>query len=78
MTIPMIPPTEAERLVARKVLAYYFETASMVLTKTDQETPHEWARGAEVWIDLLGRDPEKEMLDYLEEYKAGHDKFADE
>jgi len=74
----MAAPTKAERMAARKVLAYYEKIASKVLTKTDQERPHEWARGAEVWADLLRRDPEKEMLDYLDEYKAGHDKFADE
>lgn len=69
----MMKPTLEEREIARKVLEYYEEISSMVLTKTDQERPTEWQRGAEVWIELLGRDPEKEMLDYLAEYKAGHD-----
>lgn len=74
----MAAPTKAERMAARKVLVYYEKIASKVLTKTDQERPTEWQRGAEVWVELLGRDPEKEMLEYLDEYKAGHDKFADE
>jgi hypothetical protein len=65
-------------MAARKVLVYYEKIASKVLTKTDQERPTEWQRGAEVWIGLLRGDPEKVMLDYLDEYAAGHSKFADE
>lgn len=74
----MKAPTKAERMAARKVLVYYEKIASKVLTKTDQERPNEWQRGAEVWVGLLRGDPEKVMLEYLECYRLGHSKFADE
>jgi len=67
-------PTKEEREIARKVLDYYWKIASDVSSETDQERPSEWVLGAEVWHELLSNgDPEVEMLEYLAEYRAGHD-----
>ena len=71
-------PSEADRKIALEVLVFYQKTANLINTKTEQDTPHEWSRGAEVWIELLDGDPEKTMFEYLQEYRLGHDKFADE
>jgi len=68
----MTKPTKEECQTALKVLSYFGEMAREVSKTTEQDTPHEWARGAEVWIELLSGDSEKIMQDYLEEWKAGH------
>ena len=72
-------PTSEERKIACKVLDYYWKIANDVLQETDQERPSEWVQGAEVWVELLSDgDPEVDMLEYLEEYRAGHSKDGDE
>lgn len=55
-------PSKAERMAARKVLVYYEKIVRKLQDKNeDDEQMSEWQRGAEVWIDLLRRDPEAEI-----------------
>lgn len=64
-------PTKEELKLVRKVLKSYRNLANKVAETTEQEYPHEVARGLEVWLDLLSDDPEKRLNEYLEEYKLG-------
>lgn len=65
-------PTKAEISLAKKVLKHYQKKADKLAVKTQQEKPYEWARGAEVWVELLSLDPDKIFDDYEDEYDEGH------
>lgn len=69
----MTKPTKEEIKAAYKVLKTFEKQASHLSTKTEQEYPHEIARGLEVWLEILqSGDPEKWLKDYEDEYDAGH------
>ena len=68
----MSKPTKKEIKTAIKVLRSFEKKANKLATNTEQEYPHEVARGLEVWLEILESEDPDFFADYEEEYTAGH------